>query len=143
MMDRKGQDFSTSKIITIILVLLVIVLVLFFLYRAQIISYIRNLPSYSSENKDRIIPFNTNDKVSKEALEKLCPVSNLLAVVKSNKIVLDKNYYWDSNGVNDGDILILAIDGNYLRAVKTNEKTKILDGALILYVDEEVYLCKE
>ncbi len=88
--NKKG-NLSTEELIVIILVALVIVSVLIFIFKADVLKYLRNLPDYSASEGETI----DLSELSDEALKSLCPVlvgkikvETFLAVTEDNFIIL-------------------------------------------------------
>lgn len=63
MKSRKAQSMSASTIITVILVLAIIAVLLFFIFRAQIVEFVRTLPGYTpGAAEDKIVKLDAQTK---------------------------------------------------------------------------------
>ena len=105
--DRRGFA-PTDKIIILVLVALVILVMLYFIFRGNILDYLRNLPGYSSENVDREI------ELVDELAPSICPVDKPIRVAD----------------------LQLGGEGRFLRYSNINSPTNIFinsENKLILY----------
>jgi hypothetical protein len=52
-MNKKGEGMSTQKIVTLVIVIIVLIAIVFFLNKANLTQWVKNLPGYSSgEDKD-------------------------------------------------------------------------------------------
>lgn len=69
--NKKRGTIAINKIVVVILVVLVIAAVLMFLFKADILNYLRSLPGYSVPEEDREIDV---ANLTDEEMRSLCPV---------------------------------------------------------------------
>lgn len=69
--SKKGENVAIPKLVTVIIVILVIAVLILFLTKADILNYLRNLPSYKYNETDKTI-----DEISSDTAIKStdCPV---------------------------------------------------------------------
>jgi len=166
--NKKAQSLAVNKLIIIILIILVVGAVLFFIFKADVLKYLRNLPNFGSGDEGDLIVNDCTvvgsiDLVKKEynqvndgdffyVYEGIQPQKTNL-YYKQNKIYLDLSSYplnndvlignLNINGININDIY-LDINGDEYKefsgkGLHMNE-LKILDGA---YNKEYNLFCKD
>lgn len=85
--NKKGEEVAINKIIVIIMVVIVILAVLTFLFKANLLNYIKNLPDYQSPDEDKeIIPSNDTSANSKS-----CSVEGTIGKVGNFEEITGRN----------------------------------------------------
>ena len=86
--NKKRGSVAVNKLVIVILVILVIAAVLIFLFKADILNYLRNLPGYSVPEEDEGIDLGQLDP---EVARSLCPV-RVGGIDKDDKIYFCKDF---------------------------------------------------
>jgi len=86
--NKKRGSVAINKMVIVILVLLVVVAVLMFIFKADILNYLKSLPGYSVPEEDEEIDLG---EIDPEVARSLCPI-RVGGIDKDGKIYFCNNF---------------------------------------------------
>jgi len=97
-LGKKGDEgMAINKLVVIVLVILVILGILIFLFRVNILDWIRTLPGYTYPTEDILV---TYDKMDEAARKQACPTGIIGDIREITKFGWRTYYYIFINNVN-------------------------------------------